>query len=50
MKLIIADMSCHVPATYHCITAGGNQGDASGQAGENRERWLQPGPKGGGEH
>lgn len=30
-----------------CITAGGNQGVAAGEAGERR---LQPGPQGGGQH
>lgn len=49
-ELINADMSCLVQADFHCITAGGNQGVATGEAGESGKRGLQPGPQGGGQH
>lgn len=42
--------TCHVPAAFHCMTAGGQPGVASGEAGESGGRRLQPGPQGGGQH
>lgn len=41
---------CQVSPFFHSVITGGNQGVASGEAGESGERWLQPGPQGGGQH